>query len=309
MISCNKKEYSYGDAVRSLKVLNSDMVNFFSVVSEKEEFEALQFLWEYPSSPVPYKKEKYTIGKPYRDFDYDLNKGFYKWNDETKTFLKQKESDNIQINFPLSDSDALCRFVISSFKQEEISSRPGFPVDINAHLKLNSDEKLKISHSGRVEDDLPKEFTTIIDGEDFNGEAIFFRSRNNESGTINFNLVLKKMDRSFITLETNAEIGYSSQGYYFKEIDFKGRLFNHYITGKINYGNINPTSDDYVESWNSNSEIELFEMPLKRKVGDILLGKTSNGELQDYFIRFSNGNEELLSFYLAFLERILNFKY
>lgn len=43
--SCNNTYNSKAEAERSLKVMNSDLVNLFEKASEQKEFEALQFLW------------------------------------------------------------------------------------------------------------------------------------------------------------------------------------------------------------------------------------------------------------------------
>lgn len=307
--SCSKSTYQYDEAIRSLKVLNSDMTNFFSTASERDEFKALNFLWENPSAPVPFQKEKFTAGKPFQNYDFELKKGVYVWDSISSSFRKTDNSENVEINFAVAGIDSNFRFIIASFAAEEISSRPRFPVNVNAGLWKGANRQLEIIHTAKIADDLPLKLNTTVRGSDFSGNAEFERTRKNDRGKVKFMLKLEKEKTSFITLWINAEIGYGSTGYYFEKIDFESRLFGHLIKGFIDYGNINPTSEDYVKSWNENTNIEMFEIPFNRKVGNIVLGKTGNGDLQDYFIRFSNGKQELLSGYLPFLKKILDFKY
>ncbi len=307
--SCKSKKYNYDESVRSLKILNSDLVNFFNAISEKKEFEAMTFLWNYPSSPVPFKKEEFTVGKPEEVYDFEKLKGKYVLNPETQEFTRVEESGEIEISYTLPKSDFECLFIITSFKHEEITSRPKFPVDVNVKLLSEGKESLRIRHHATVEDDLPKELTTVLEQDDFLAKVTFSRTREGDLGRIQFNLDCSIKGSSFVTVKITAGVGYSSMGYYFKKIEMDNRLFNHELKGVVHYDKIDPTSGDYVDSWNTNSEIEIFELPMKVKVGNVVLGKTGNNELQDYFIRFSNGQEELLSSYLPYLDRLLNFKY
>jgi hypothetical protein len=119
---------------------------------------------------------------------------------------------------------------------------------------------------------------------------------------------MEYLNRKLIQLQFNSEIGYSRMGYYFEKIDFKINLFSHVVTGKIDYDKINPTSEDYASSFNSNSVIQIFELPGKRKVGDIVLHTLPDGEILDYFVKFSNGQMIMVNEHLPVLNKILNLK-
>ena len=120
-------------------------------------------------------------------------------------------------------------------------------------------------------------------------------------------LFLKTKGFEVISGHVDAEIEYSRQGYFFKTIDFYLKLQDHHVTGKIKYSEINPTAADYIDSFNSNSSIILSEG--KNQVGKIVLNKTDNKELLDYYIRFSDGSKTLLSTYIPVLKKLLNLKY
>jgi hypothetical protein len=61
LFSCRNQSYTYDEAVRSLKVLNSDLTNLFLEADEKEELRALRFLWEQESAPLPSPGEQFTL--------------------------------------------------------------------------------------------------------------------------------------------------------------------------------------------------------------------------------------------------------
>jgi hypothetical protein len=90
--SCRNKTYNYDDAVRSLKVLNSDLTNLFLEADERENSKHLIFLWAQESAPLPSPGERYTLGRPYTPFDFNASTGIWFWNaDSTKFFMKRKQ--------------------------------------------------------------------------------------------------------------------------------------------------------------------------------------------------------------------------
>lgn len=105
----------------------------------------------------------------------------------------------------------------------------------------------------------------------------------------------------------NADIEYSRRSYFFKYITFKIKLIDHTVDGTINYSAIDPTSADYINSFNSNSKITIREG--QKEVGKVILNKVNNSELLDYFVQFSNKQETLLSEYIPVLKKVLNLKY
>lgn len=307
LFSCQNKTYNYDEAVRSLKVLNSDLMNLFLEAEEKEELKALNFLWAQESAPLPSPGERFTLGRTYNPFDFNASSGIWIWNEDSAKFFRQEKTEKLIFNFP-ADNFAEVRFLISDYKSVPISSRPEFPVKMNAHLWIDGNEKLTIEHSSTVENKMPLFIRTSISGSDFEMKGDFNRSRNGNSGRLDSRFYLEYLNRKLIQLQFDSEIGYSRMGYYFEKIDFKINLFSHLVTGNIDYGKIDPTSEDYATSFNSNSVIRIFEMPGKRKVGDIILHTLPDGELLDYFVKFSNGQMILVNEHLPVLDKILNLK-
>ena len=307
LFSCRNRTYNYDEAVRSLKVLNSDLTNFFMEADEKEELKALRFLWEQESAPLPSPGERFTLGRPYKSFDFETSKGIWIWNADSAKFFRKENNDKLIFNYPAEDFSNV-RFLISKYESMPVSSRPGFPVVMDAQLRINDAEMLTIDHAATVEDKMPLFIQTFVKGNDFEMVGDFNRSRSGNSGSLDTEYYMEYLNRKLIQFQFISEIGYSRMGYYFEKIDFKITLFSHVITGKIDYDKINPTSEDYATSFNSNSVIQIFEMPGKRKVGDIVLHTLPDGELLDYFVKFSNENMIMLNEHLPVLDKILNLK-
>lgn len=307
LFSCRNQSYTYDEAVRSLKVLNSDLTNLFLEADEKEELKALRFLWGQESAPLPSPGERFTLGKPYKPFDFEASTGTWIWNADSAKFLRKEIQNKLDFYFSAKDfSNA--RFLVSQYESESVSSRPEFPVKMNAQLWIDGREKLTIEHAATVEDKMPLLIQTLVKGTDFEMSGNFNRTRSGNMGSIDSRFYLEYLTRKLIQFQFNSEIGYSRMGYYFDKIDFRINLFSHLVTGNIDYGRIDPTSEDYATSFNSNSVIQIFEMPGKRKVGDIVLHTLPDGELLDYHVKFSNGQMILVNEHLPVLDKILNLK-
>jgi hypothetical protein len=307
LFSCRNKTYNYDEAVRSLKVLNSDLTNLFLEAEEKEELKALNFLWEQESAPLPSPGERFTLGRPYTPFDFNASAGIWFWNADSAKFFRKENNDKLIFNYPAEDFSDV-RFLISKYESVPVSSRPEFPVVMDAQLWIDDAEMLTIEHSASVEDKLPLLIQSSVRGSDFEIVGNFNRSRRGNLGNLDSEFYMEYLNRKLIQLQFNSEIGYSRMGYYFEKIDFKINLFSHVVTGKIDYDKINPTSEDYASSFNSNSVIQIFELPGKRKVGDIVLHTLPDGEILDYFVKFSNGQMIMVNEHLPVLNKILNLK-
>ncbi len=126
LFSCSVS-YEKDEAIRSLKVLNSDMVNLMTVTSEMYEIEALKFLYNQANSPIPFKKSKYnTDNSP---FIIDSLKGTYKWNTEINDFQFKKDKDFIDVHFQLPDIQNNS-FQILDYRSKAYASKPDFPTKI-----------------------------------------------------------------------------------------------------------------------------------------------------------------------------------
>jgi hypothetical protein len=307
LVSCQRKEYSKEEAIRSLKVLNGDVSGFLTKAGEMEELTALRFIWDHDSLPLPFAMEKFSADQPWKPYDFNASKGKYFLDSIHPVFLKEEESREVSLLFS-GPKIPEGEFILQDYQAAEISSRPDFPLKLEAELKLKGEKRMTIFHAAQVSDDLPEVVNSFIKTEDSGVSFTLRRTRKKETGTLSLLVNVEKKGFHFINADMNATIGYSSMGYYFEDIRFNMEVFSHLATGFIRYGLIDPTARDYASSFNAHSDIRLYEMPGKRLVGKLVLSKSPQGDLLDYFIRFKDGSLVPVSEYLPFLDKLLNMK-
>ncbi|MDP3916052.1 MAG: hypothetical protein Q8R96_20170 [Bacteroidota bacterium] len=306
--ACSGKQLAPDEADRSMKILNGNIVNLLTVGSEKPEYKILSFLMNQPGAPLPFVKKKNPTQSDTTTYRFVNNCGEYHWNSSMQIFEKTKDDSIISLFLPSEKSEInnvqvdLYRFASLAY-----SSRPDLPTEIDAVIKIDDKKIVTIRHNAAISNNLPEKISSLIKGTDYETGMELYRTQKGKEGKLNIEIFLKTIGIEVIKIVVDSQIEYSRQGYFFKIIDFNLKLIDHHITGKINYSAVDPTSADYIDSFNSNSSIILFEG--KNEVGKIVLNKTENGELLDYFIKFSNGDEILLSKYIPILNKFLNLKY
>lgn len=297
------------EADRSLKVLNSNLVNFITLSSEKPEIKALWFLLNEPSSPLTLVQKRNFLKRDTITNIQEKSKGIFQFNIENHLFEKTDSSDQTILIFPSDGKNGEeARFVLSEFESQDCKTRPEFPVKIVASMFINDNEKLTINHRAVIEDNLPLESSSLISGDDYKVTIDLARTRMDKAGTLDLDVYFKAKGFTICSATIDAKIEYSRQGYYFRFFDFRVKLFEHEIIGKLDYSKIDPTASDYVDLFNRYSSMELFENN-GNKVGNIILGKSVNSELLDYYIQFENGDKVLVSEYIPLLSKILDYKY
>lgn len=299
--------YHKEEAIRSLKVLNSDFSTFFLESGQLPEIKALRLLWSLPGVPLPFPDEKKIFDKPFENYLFENVKGVYLADPSKKDLHKIEESDFVSIRFKTEDLTE-ARFDLLDYQSENIGSRPDFPVKAVAVLYLGGSKALTINHSATIEDGLIKDLLLKVQGENYTINGKIQRTRTGDSGKFNAVVTISFENQTIMDADFSATVGYSKMGYYFDKISFTSLVFHHSIRGEMDYGRIDPTSGDYTHSFNRNSNIRIYERPMQKKVGDIILGATENGELFDFYVRFRNGDMELLSSFLPFLDKVLNMK-
>lgn len=307
LYSCTNKQFTPAEADRSMKILNSNLVNLGTAGAEKPEFNALKFLYQQSGVPLPFAKKTGVLADT-STFRMTTQKGIYEWNKLLQCFEKKQPSEQVILLFPLDSvkNDSI-RFELADYTTQAYSSRPDLPVSGKIRIFKDDHQIFTVLHTATITNNLPESIHTTAEGDDYSVKFLLNRTQSENSGDLSIDFSLGDKGFDAISAEVRAKIEYSRQGYFFKTIDFKIKLIDHHVTGKINYSAIDPTSADYISSFNSNSSILLFEG--NHQVGRIVLNKIENGELLDYFIRFSDEKEVLLSHYIPLLNKLLNLKY
>jgi hypothetical protein len=179
------RSFNQAEAIRSLKVLNSDLANMLLTADEMPEITALRYLWEQPTAPLPFPNEKFIFNKPYISYNFEQTKGIYKWDTLASGFIKQSESESASFYFSGAGfHNALFR--ITGFKSLPISSRPDFPIFMDAAMLIDNKQYMQINHTATVEDELPLKVNTYISGRDYKISGTFNRTRSGDTGTLFF---------------------------------------------------------------------------------------------------------------------------
>lgn len=307
LFSCGRKNMGREEAVRSLKVLNSDFTNFFSQAGEIKELRALRFLWDHDAVPLPFPQEKYSAGHPWKPYDFTSSLGVYRLDSLQDRFLPTGSDSVVRLLFSTADFNA-GEFVLEKYRAAPLTSRPDFPLELIARLHHNDQERLVIAHTAEVADDLPLHILSRVTTSTSEMNFSLDRTRDDDNGSLVIRTSLAQKGFRFIDARMNALIGYSAMGYYFNDITFTIKAFDHLVDGTIHYGEIDPTARDYAHSFNSHSEILIMEMPGRKVAGQLILAPSGQGDLLDYFIRFSDGHQVPVNEYLPFLNQLLNMK-
>lgn len=307
LFSCGRKNMGREEAIRSLKVLNSDFINFFSQAGEMQELRALRFLWDHDSVPLPFPQEKYSAGHPWTPYDFTSSLGVYRLDSIKNRFLPTGSDSVVRLRFSTADFNA-GEFVLEKYRAAPLTSRPDFPLELMAHLRLDDQERLSVSHTAEVADDLPLHILSRVTTSASEMNFSLDRTRDGDNGSLLIRTSLAQKGFRFIDLQMNALIGYSAMGYYFNDITFTIKAFDHLIDGTIHYGLIDPTARDYARSFNTHSDIVIMEMPGRKVAGKLILAPNGQGDLLDYFIRFSDGHQVPVNEYLPFLNQLLYMK-
>jgi len=297
------------EADRSLKVLNSNLINLVTNASDKPELEALHFLLTEPSSPIYLLRTNSLFLADSVKKLSDRNKGKFNWDQDRKTFVRKDGSDNLELNFSVGKQmDVNAEFVINDYKSEDCNNHIGFPVLMDAKILIEKLDKLTIAHHAVIKDHFPLEIKSLIKGVDYQFELNLHRTRDGNKGSIQMDFNILANGYIICSADIKTKIEYTKDGYYFTYFDFEIELIDHQIKGKIDYAKIDPTAGNYIDLFNEYSEIIISEV-YGKKVGNIVLGLSGDGELLDYFINFNNGEKILLSNYIPLIKKVLDYKY
>lgn len=292
------------EAEKSLKALNSDLINLADKTGETDEVKAIRFLLNQCDSPFPFRISNHE--GMLKNFNFNEQKGNYLWNGLQKKFEKTGNRDEIVIQM---DSILLkpATFIITAYESAVVSSQPEFPVKMNAYLMTAGDTTMKLQLSSKITDGLPEWVELNLTGNDYEIQLHLKRTRLGDEGTMNCDMEFKVSGSKVTEVHFDSKIGYSRQGYFFNYIKYHAAVFSHRVEGYCNYANVNPTAVDYARSFNDNTKTELFEGK-NRKIGDVIL-TVSDDELLGFSIRFGDGSLGKPEDYLILYRKIMNLKY
>lgn len=311
LFSCQpKRELNADEAVRALKVLDSDLTNISSKGQEHPVFIALDFLLNQASSPL---STSFGIpGQLLKDslISFEDWSAAYSWNKDSLEFFRTEPAEGINIFFPLMDGqDNNARFLISRFSCQPSLSASCFPAEVSGMMEYQGKEIMKIEYKVEFEEFWPSKMRCDISGEGFKGYIRLDRTRKGDDGTISIRFAFSAMGNTILDGKIKSEIGYNESLIYTKTIEPELILFDVNIHGKLDYGKVDPTSKDYIRSFNDNCHIIFQEAGSGHKIGNFGLGKDETGELLEWVLYLSDGSPASIYDYILVFRKIMDYKY
>lgn len=309
---CRKAALPKEDAVNCLKVLNSDIINFFDNAAQRPEIKALQFIQNQESIPIPFKSFSSGMFFNPRSYNFEANMGKYIWNDETNEFVKIKDTSLVFLSFSLNDNEpGKCEFSFANYSSEKIDSQPDFPLSFDASVKVGNIEELNIKYRADVVENLPASIIFEANARFYSFKYNFRRkgSVHQKSGKILCSADLESGFAKLVQFQVQADINYHNTTYSFQHIKINSRMFQTEFSGTVNYGEVDPTCSNYAESFNDNCDLTLWNSGRKKTIGNIILDPVEGSDQLDFFIRYKDQSTDRLSDHLLLLKKILNLKY
>jgi hypothetical protein len=157
------RSFNQEEAIRSLKVLNSDMANMLLTAGEMPEMAALRYLWNQPTAPLPFPNEKFisishisaTILRKQRVFINGIH---------CPPVLSSNRRANQYLSLFSGVGFHNANFRITGFESQPISSRPDFPIFMDAAMFIDNQQYMQVKHTATIEDELPLNINTNISG-------------------------------------------------------------------------------------------------------------------------------------------------
>lgn len=299
------------EALNSLKILNSEIISFVYKLSEQPGLKALGFILKQPSVPLPFRSDTSSGSGIIKNFSFAGKKGIYCWDTVNRMFLKKKDTSLILIRFPMPGlKGSECRFFLYDYEVEETRTKPELPVTIRAKLFIGDKEELSISHQAHISEAMISWISSELKSD--STEVLFNMNREGsfavKSGKLNSNLRILEGGKEIMRSKINLDIDYHPPlSYSIRHISIEQKLFTTELSGTIDYGSINPTSNQYDQEFNKYMHLELSDSDDHGIIGDIVLSPVGDNGRYDYFIRFSDGSECRLTEQILALKKLFNY--
>jgi hypothetical protein len=310
LFSCHpKQELSPEDAIRALKVLDSDMTNLVSKGQEHPSVTSLAFLLNQASSPL-----STNSGMPailLKDSLQNLGNwnGTYTWNKDSLKFLKTP-GKVVKMIFPMAgdlNNDVSC--TISMYSSQPSMSAKCFPAELLGTMEYKGKEILKILYKAEFRENWPSKIQFEISGDGFEGYCHMERRRLGDNGVIITRFDFSASGKNVLEGKIKTDIGYNGNQIFVKTIEPEIRLFEMNINGVLDYSKVDPTGEDYIKSFNDNCHILFRESRNKKIIGNFGLGKEENGDLLEWTLYLSDGSKASLQDYILVFKKLMDFKY
>jgi hypothetical protein len=311
LFSCQQnKELLPDEAIRTLKVLDSDLTNFVSKGQEHPSYTALDFLLNQVTSPL-----SANFGMPallLKDSLKSLESwnGIYTWNDDSLKFFKTAPGKDVKMLFPMAGGQVNdASLAISRYASHPSMSAENFPAEVLGLMEYHGKNIMQILYKAEFEEYWPSKIQCDISGDGFEGYWHMERKRKGDEGSLIIRFDFSAGGKDIIEGKIKSSIGYNDKSIFIKTVEPDITLFDLKITGTMDYVKVDPTSKDYIGSFNENCHIVFREKKGGRQIGNFGLGKDESGELLEWVLYLSDGSQASLYDYVLVFKKIMDYKY
>jgi hypothetical protein len=305
-----KKELSPEEAIRSLKVLDSDLTNLVANGQEHPSVVGLDFLLNQATSPLSTKSGIPAVLLKDSLKSLESWNGTYTWNKDSLKFFRTAPGKEVKIIFPIAGSDTNDAILtILRYSSRPSMSAACFPAELLGIMEYRGKEIMKISYKAEFHEYWPSKIQWEISGDGFEGYCHMERRRNGDDGVIVLRFDFSAAGKNVLEGKIKTTIGYNGSHIFTKTIEPEIKLFDMIIDGSLDYSKVDPTSEDYITSFNDNCHIIFREKRNRKIIGYFGLGKEEGTELLDWVLYLSDGSQAPLQNYILVFKKIMDFKY
>jgi hypothetical protein len=181
-----------------------------------------------------------------------------------------------------------------------------FPAELLGIIEYAGKEIMEISYKAEFHEYWPSKMQFEISGDGFEGYCHMERRRMGDNGMIIIRFDFSAGGKTILEGKIKSTVGYSGNHLYVKTIEPDISLYDLKIDGMLDYGKVEPTSTDYIRSFNDNCHIIFREKTNSKIIGNFGLVKAENGDLPEWALNLSDGSQASLQNYILVFKKIIN---
>jgi hypothetical protein len=277
---------------------------------EQSAIKGLEFLVNEPSSPFN-DRDGITAFvlldsmPPVRDWY-----GTYLWSRDSGKFIFKPGGNGIDIYFQSDTAgENDLKMIVQGIGCHPFFTKPCFPDLFEAIMQENNDDILEIRYRAEFSGELPSGITLELVGKSFRGHFESSRTREGNTGTVSTSFEFSARGSAIMKGTIFYQVGYNGDQVFLRTAEPDFRLFDIHIKGILDYTKVDPTSEDYIGSFNRASHIEFTEQGSGRSIGKFGIGTDETGELLEWVILPGNGPTISLYDHVLVFRKVMDYKY
>jgi hypothetical protein len=311
LFACSgRPDMTAADALKTIKALDSDLTNFMDAAGKNTAVEGLTFLVNEPSSPF---SDRHGItGFVLSDSMPPVSQwyGIYEYKKDSSAFAFAPRSEGMELHFPSSATAGNdLTLLVTGIGCHPFFTKPCFPDLFLAELMQDDRKILKMDYRSGFSGTYPSDINLRVEGEEFNGHFTASRTQEGNRGTVIAKFEFKAKGFTILEGMIRYEIGYNGDQIFLRTVEPDFRLFDVSVIGKLDYTRVDPTSKDYIRSFNDNCRIRFTDTGSNKVIGLFGLGTDKSGEQLEWVVRLEDGTGVSLYDHILAFRKIMDYKY